>query len=312
VTSFDPVVLVVPLSPESFAEAADLLASSVPELLRAERQQQILAYFQSLALDPNHVYLARESAQGPLAGVLVTQQTPGRTASMQLPTLASYEQPHRVADALCRAAVRDFERHHMAYAQVMVPLDRRGETEMLQQQGFRFITRLQHLAKPAPFALWPPSNRKPRLAFRSCDDSQADEFAQLLLKTYEGSLDVPEAGSDRTAAELLADIRDDWNEGSEWWACRDSRGRDVGVGLLAAHDEADGEIGYLGLIPEARGTGLGQEILAFLENRSRLRNWCNLHLRVDGRNRPALQLYLRSGFELVTEQEVYLWVRSPG
>jgi len=66
-----------------------------------------------------------------------------------------------------------------------------------------------------------------------------------------------------------------------------------------------GEIGLLGVVPEARGTGLGRALLrwgiGWLERSSAARTT----LMVDGENESALRLYRSEGFEVVRTREIW-------
>jgi ribosomal protein S18 acetylase RimI-like enzyme len=63
---------------------------------------------------------------------------------------------------------------------------------------------------------------------------------------------------------------------------------------------------YLGVVPEARGQGLGRELVNKALWEARAADAPQLTLSVDARNQPALNLYRSMGFEEYDRREVFL------
>jgi RimJ/RimL family protein N-acetyltransferase len=81
------------------------------------------------------------------------------------------------------------------------------------------------------------------------------------------------------------------------WRIVRSDGRDVGCLLLADHPAADQwELVYMGLVPAARGHGLGAEMIRFSQYLTGQAGRGRLVLAVDADNAPALALYASAGF----------------
>jgi GNAT superfamily N-acetyltransferase len=86
--------------------------------------------------------------------------------------------------------------------------------------------------------------------------------------------------------------------------------RDVGVLLLTAHATGDcWELVYMGIVPEARGAGLGREILRFALWEASQAGAQRLVLAVDQANRPASDMYRREGFQPWDFRTVYARIR---
>ncbi|HEY2956371.1 MAG TPA: GNAT family N-acetyltransferase [Candidatus Eisenbacteria bacterium] len=86
-------------------------------------------------------------------------------------------------------------------------------------------------------------------------------------------------------------------------------GRCVGF----CHNERVGkepEIGVLGVVPEARGIGLGRALLRWGVGYFRARGEERVTLRVDGENETALALYRSEGFAVTRTRD--LWAIVPG
>ena len=77
--------------------------------------------------------------------------------------------------------------------------------------------------------------------------------------------------------------------------------------LVNLHPERDLlEIVYLGVVPEARGQGLGQAIVQFAVSGARSERR-PIVLAVDSRNHVAQRIYSRWGFVELTVQSVHIW-----
>ena len=84
-------------------------------------------------------------------------------------------------------------------------------------------------------------------------------------------------------------------DGREYVVADDPAGRLVGyVGCAVSGTDAD--VQTVAVAPEARGTGLGRQLLAHACAAARRRGARRLHLEVRADNEPALALYRSAGF----------------
>ena len=100
----------------------------------------------------------------------------------------------------------------------------------------------------------------------------------------------------------------------QWWLALQAN-EAVGVLLLAEISESQGwDLSYVGVVPEARGRGIGRELTCKALQEARAAGATQITLAVDTRNRPAWSLYLDLGFESFDRREVYLaiWNDQPG
>ena len=82
--------------------------------------------------------------------------------------------------------------------------------------------------------------------------------------------------------------------------------------LLAPSPSTDStEVIYLGLVPEARGRGLGSALLAHGMTLAAQRPEPNIALAVDARNSPALALYTHAGFCALRRREAFVAHPAP-
>lgn len=73
-------------------------------------------------------------------------------------------------------------------------------------------------------------------------------------------------------------------------------GTAVGCGALRAVDTEHGELKRMYVVPERRGTGVADALLAALESAARERGWSRLVLETGEAQVAAIRLYERSGY----------------
>jgi ribosomal protein S18 acetylase RimI-like enzyme len=120
-------------------------------------------------------------------------------------------------------------------------------------------------------------------------------FAETIVRTYEGSLDCPGLAGLRTMDETLATHKRTGVFSPRWWHVAMREGRPAGVVLLN-HLEGRGEIAYLGVVPEARGRGVGRALVERAIQDAAEMGLPLVGLAVDTSNAPAVRLYAAAGF----------------
>ena len=208
--------------------------------------------------------------------------------------------PHAVrllADAVCRyygAGARP-----VALAQLLLDPGDRTVHDLYRRTGFEDLAELIYLQKSVravseiePPMCGPLVNYSP--------DAHA-LFADTIALSYEGSLDCPALNGQRDVEDVIAGHKATGAfDPSMWFALRDESGRGRAVLLLnptAASDSV--ELVYLGLVPAARGKGVGDALMRLAVATAERREFRELSLAVDARNAPALRLYYRHGMRRV-------------
>ncbi len=93
------------------------------------------------------------------------------------------------------------------------------------------------------------------------------------------------------------------------WSLALADGVPVGVLMLSEVEDArDWEVSYVGVVPEARRRGFGRELVRRAIVNAHTSGAPSLGLSVDGRNRPAWDLYMDLGFRPYDCREVFLAV----
>lgn len=230
-------------------------------------------------LDPANLLVARHG--GPVVGAVFCQRVPGASAVVWPPR--AIDDDPVVEDALTAAAVA-----HAAGAKVLqafLPPEDLSRAEPLLRAGFRHVTRVWQMHRPAA------RGGAPALALRPLTPA----FVPLLLRCHDDSADCPELHGRRTPDEVLAGYRDVAPDPATWWVAVADH-EPVGALVLAGD-----EVCFLGLLPERRGRGLGRALVDTA---------CTfghpLSLIVDARNDRAIRLYRSAGFAVVGAREVFL------
>jgi ribosomal protein S18 acetylase RimI-like enzyme len=293
-----------PARPDELAAALRLALRHLPEDVRHLRVTAAQALFSKREIDPAGVLVARHGEK--LAGVVVAAALAGAGGLLWPPQVA--EEAPELADALVAAAVAWLEKRSARLIQALLCPGEESLAAPLVRFGFRHVTRLHYLRHNLVATPAVTSDLR-MVPFR---DAEPAIFRDTLLRTYEGTQDCPELNGVRTIEEILAGHKAQGQfRADRWWLALD-RDQAVGVALTTYVPDWDGwDLSYVGIVPEARGRGLGRQLTSFvLEQARRARARC-VNLAVDERNRIAWELYTRLGFVPEEDREVYLYFLSP-
>lgn len=251
--------------------------------------------------DPHGLFVARDSDS--VCGAVLAQPLPGALGVACPPRAVS----DVAEDWLMRAACDWLRSRGVKVCQAFATAAERPGMAPLERNGFRHVTQLvsmrrdveQTRGRPQPGDLLGGVSPRPDTWPR---------FAAAILATLDGSLDCPELNGRRTTEELLAAFTPPAG-GASWHFHADDSGEIVGLSLLE-YGEADVQtIGYLGVVPSARGRGLGGKLLRHILTEATCYNGLRVsavEVSVDARNEPALRLYRRHGFAETDRREVFI------
>lgn len=228
-----------------------------------------------------------------MVGAILSQVTPGGVGSL-LPPIGSH------APALVAAALARFRAVGVHSAQCLVD---RAETggAVLEAAGFASPSDLLTLVRPVDA---PRPELLAGLKLRPFADCDRGEIGRVAEASFVDSPDFPELTALRPVGEWLAGHEAAFEAGG-WLAFDGGHSVGLGVATAASRNEA-AELHYLGLIPAARGRGLGHALLAQLL--TRLDGVVTTS--VDARNAAARRVYQRAGFRETAARAVYLWGES--
>jgi ribosomal protein S18 acetylase RimI-like enzyme len=249
------------------------------------------------------LFLAGDSC----GGAIWVQPTPGNTAIVWPPSPWA-----PASSSLFQAAAAFVDERGIALAQMIVAEDEGFSPQRLAACGFPKLADLLYLFAELAHTL----RRPPGLAhFVPHAGDEPDRLAELVERTYLGTEDCPALDGIRPTSDVLAGYRAQGRFLAEhWYAIEEERGAGdaVGVLILADHPAAGNwELVYMGVVPEARGRGLGNQIVHYARQTAARHGAQRLVLAVDAANAPALAMYRRTGFSEWDRRTVYARLASP-
>jgi mycothiol synthase len=287
-------------------QALELLVSRLDEPIRSEQLGR-LAHADVdgwPALDG--LIVARRGAR--LVGACLAVPHPGKTASVWPPEISAGE-PESTAAKLLHSVLEFLARHGTRVAQALLDTDAGLPAARLAGAGFIHAADLLFLVcGREQFPTSPPGDRLRFDIYRPEDHLR---LAKLVERSYEGTLDCPRLNGIRETADVLDGYRRTGVfDPARWLLVREGE-KDIGCLLLTEHPaESQWEIVYMGLIPEARGHGLGRWLIQQAQWRASQAECPRLVAAVDAENEPALRAYASCGFAAWDRRSVYL--TSPG
>jgi mycothiol synthase len=294
----------IELAPATLAEwpaACRLALGNSPADLLDTRTARLLELVRAGTFDPVGLILARQN--GTPVGAIAAQVLPGGSGVV----LPPFGLDSAIREALVGSATELFRRTGTILIHCLLGEAEAAQSAPLLGGGFRHVTQIQHMLRHGTSLPDFAQRTSSKLKFVPYSDALEAEFADTLQRTYVGTLDLPETTVDRPAAQQLEGYRHGQPNPPDWWLAVDGPGRPVGVVMLSKLQLAGvWEIAYLGLIPEARGQGLGHELIRHAILESGRLGHVDFGLSVDVRNVPATKLYHDWMFRMYELQDLYL------
>jgi ribosomal protein S18 acetylase RimI-like enzyme len=293
-----------PARTEEFGPAFRLLFSHLPPDERDKRVSNTLLLLQRGELNPEGVFVLR--GKDGVHGALVCLPMVGATALIWPPRCVEDSFTIDNEDRLVRKATQWLQGQGVKLAQSLLSVEENELGASLERNGFRHITHLGFYRHDLELPL-AQLERPERLEYQTYEECDARLFHQTLERTYIGTQDCPELNGVRGIAEVILGHQSQGRYDTTRWFLAFAAGQPIGVLLLTELPESgDWDLSYTGVVPEARRQGLGKELVLKALVEARLADAMYLSLAVDGRNRPAIDLYRRLGFEPYDRREVYL------
>lgn len=247
------------------------------------------------------VAMASGGAATEVVGATWVQQAPGNTAIVWPPTAEC-----GAADHLLRAAARWCDGRSIPLAQLSAT-DRDGFcAEQLAECGFSWLADLLYMYADAATNAAGQGPDEGELQFVSNAGDKPQRLEMLIEQTYVGTQDCPALDGLRSMSDVLAGYRAQGRHCPEHWYFVQIGGADVGVLILADHAAAGNcELIYMGVVPAARGAGIGSRIVMRALEAAATVGARRLVLAVDAANGPAVDLYKRAGFAEWDRRTVY-------
>ena len=294
--------------------ALELLYQQLPA---SERARQVAGSCDSanrgeFSLD--ELWIARQ--HGHLIAVLLQLFQPGKVAFVWLPMTAERTADYiteRATSALLKAAGDSANSAGMQYSQIILEVDQHEALSRLEHQGYRRLTELLFQERPLIRKL--AAAELGDLILEPFADEKSARMAQLLQRTFQGTRDCPEVSALISGWDALDRHLGTGSTATRHWVfARQWRAGELGdVGVLLLLDHQSGgtwEIDYFGIVPEARGRGLGKRLLQWGLWAAQARGASRIQAVVDSRNHYACTLYNESGFYVQQRRQALIRLRG--
>jgi mycothiol synthase len=288
--------------PELRGQAIAVVLCELAPSLRREVAKPLLELSEA-AVTNEPLFIARRGER--LCGAAWGQRQAGNVAVFWPPQLVSGEGAKTAEDLAC-AVVRDLDEKCVDLAQSLLVAPDERLVGVLQSAGFRHLADLLYLScDAARFPLVAPDPCE--VDFEEYADSQRERLADVILRTYEGTLDCTALDGARDMDDVIDGYRATGTFRPANWMFVRYCGADVGVLLMAGHEAARQlELMYMGIVPEYRGRGWGRQIAHYAQWLARGARAERLLVAVDSTNKPAADVYQSTGFEIWELRAVYV------
>jgi ribosomal protein S18 acetylase RimI-like enzyme len=292
----------VPLQEAALA----LLFSHLPQ---EQREQQLADTYAAIArkefsLDDLIVALDGEQVLGTVLAV----PRPGGAAFLWPPVVREGALAGDISNELLAAVARRVDEQRVQFTQCLLePADQIGRAT-LERGGFPYVTDLILLSRSLLPELPPSSDTQ--LSAETYTAASHRAFADIVERTYQGTRDCSILARFRRGEESLEAHRASGRFSPDAWRIYRLEEAEVGVLLLAEHPDRDTwEVAYLGVVPEARGRGIGRAILLDGLRLVKESGRPAIEIAVDAANAPALRVYRELGFVEVRRFAVHLRIQ---
>lgn len=246
-------------------------------------------------------------AEGQVVAACAVLDLPGGVSLLMLPTWELGRSVEGLAELLA-AASRGARERNSRFAQVMLEPDTAEQVRpSLEQAGLSYLASLQYMQRNAfdPSPIRPVADTN----WLTLADTDEQTFAEVIRHTYAESLDCPEL----TGVRSMQDVLDSHRSAGEFdplgWYLLEHRGQPAGALITARPPFCTNlEVVYVGLLPQARGQGLGRVCVHRAIQRARDLVLTGVTLAVDAANTPACGMYTAMGFSAYATKDVWIQV----
>lgn len=283
----------------------------------AERAAQLEAIRSATASETGDFLLLAARRGNDLAGAMLAQQLPGKTATLFLPQLAAGEAESAVASQLLIHAVNSLAAAGVQLCQSLLANDQAPLAASFSAAGFQQSANLLYMTcEPRQFPAQPPALPGFKLTPFQPGDEAA--LAELIDHTYVGTRDCPALNGLRDTLDVVEGYKHVGEFQPDLWLILESQmdsstnsssTRWAGCLLLAKHPpQPTMELVYVGVIPNFRNQGLGTKLTRHAQWLAGQAQCERLVLAVDAENEPAIATYAATGFWAWEERAI--WVKS--
>ena len=219
--------------------------------------------------------------------------------------------------------VDKLRRFEVPQIQAIVQHDDLATAKLVELAGFTLLTSIEHQWLDVPPAASevvasdsgvdgllskPTAERRATLHWRPAHPFAHNRLAYFIESTFDDTLDCPAMNGHRSRGQVLEGFLDgrQLRQTNPCWEVLEVDGRVAGCLLLQQHSSELVELVYMGLLPSARGQGLGKAMVHRAISTTRRLGSQTLVVAVDEQNWPALDVYRQCGFE--SHQRLQVWM----
>ena len=208
-------------------------------------------------------------------------------------------------DTLIPFVCHELQSTGVKVVQLIAKPEKADDYSALLRHGFRQTCTLTELS--IAITGWETPTLPDELSIHRFREDDSEAYADLLVATYEDTLDSPELNDVRTPGETLASLRGNSRDIQPLWFRAEVNGVPAGVLLLNPFEPPrNWELTYLGLTKPFRHRGFGTALVSVALATAGQGGAVGITLTTDRRNVHAIRLYERAGFRGVGSYEVYL------
>lgn len=299
-----------PARPDEWAAALAVQFSPLEEPRRAEVLAEARTGAEHGTLDLSRLLVAERDGRIDAAALVAMLPDGVGVTWPAASTLGDRAERAAAQSAVLRGVIAEFRREGVVWGQCLADCAEPWDTAALTRAGFQSGGTLSFLARGLRDV--PDLLADPELSWEEYEpERNGDRFVQTLEKTYIGSSDCSLINGLRTGGEALASHRLSGEFIPAWWRLYKFGGRDAAILLLGDHPEQSAvELVYIGVAPDARGSGLGRRLIREALLLARERGRSALFLAVDEQNSFAVRIYEELDFVQLARRELFLWLRS--
>jgi ribosomal protein S18 acetylase RimI-like enzyme len=272
------------------------------------RVQGFLDYAQFANVDiTKQIIVFHDDHPERIAGMCLWVPAPGRTAMIFAPSQSEFPECAPATGVAVAAALEDARTAGIVLIQAMLePNDAAGKT-LFASAGLVQLATLTYMERKPP--MHPPTTELPtNFHLEPYSAKTHPMFLEAIAESYHETLDCPALTGMRSVEDVLAGHKAVGPFDPQLWSIvlqDQSAGppKVAGCLLLSEIPARRGlELVYLGLVPFARGKGLGRILMQRVLSISARRHFDVATLAVDAANHPAVKLYRRCGYTSVAQR----------
>ena len=261
-------------------------------------------------VDLSHLWTAHHDGKLIAATLLIPH--PGRTALLMSTAPRDHVHASQIGGLIQTTLDECFRIPEIRLVQALSSPNERLRASAWIGGGMRHLATLEYMERLAHADDRPTASLPVHFRLAQWNPAERTMLEALLSETYQDTLDCPGLAELRTPADIVDGHLAAGEHDASLWTIAFENDRPVGALLLAPSQATDStEVIYLGLIPAARGRGLGRALLAHGMTLAAQRPEPNIALAVDSRNSPALALYAHAGFRVLRCRDAFVAHQAP-